>query len=462
MAVRTLLTAVLAGVLGSAAAALTLGLWPSPALAAEVTEVATAFDDAPIVDARVGRGFLFRLQLGYELERHTAAIKREVESAKALVPGVLETFKDLRYASMRHIIDLRAEIGLFHNLSFHVGLPIIVADTRSLSFDQDSDSPCVFPPEPDPTCVNAQNSTTVRDGLLPPTGFDAENAGQGFAADQATIFRGPRRSGVDQLHLGITWAPLHQRRDDTKPIWTLGFEARVAVGNEMTFDRANPAANTSVGRGVDEFRFTTAFSHRFRYLDPYMSLYYQLAKGRASSLFKDYGRGQTVVDPPQQAGLLFGFEAIPWEKPAKQQRLSIDIAGQFHAIFRGRDYSEVWEMLASSPPLTKAMEEGGKPEAFSGITDVQNYASVGFRAGIGLRLGRYAKLRTSFGLTYQTPHFLTSADAGKDKNGNHIVDPTIPDEVNPLYRQLIDLPGHRYKADESLTFRFFLSGEFLY
>ena len=41
--------------------------------------------------------------------------------------------------------------------------------------------------------------------------------GAGFTGTDPTVFRGPTRHGLDQIELGLQWAPMNQRRDDTKP-----------------------------------------------------------------------------------------------------------------------------------------------------------------------------------------------------------------------------------------------------
>ena len=72
------------------------------------------------------------------------------------------------------------------------------------------------------------------------------------------MFRGALRgaqggSGADAFdtfNLGLTWAPLSQARDDTKPTWTISFESQISIGNIMKFDRAAPEANHGVSEGV--------------------------------------------------------------------------------------------------------------------------------------------------------------------------------------------------------------------
>ena len=44
---------------------------------------------------------------------------------------------------------------------------------------------------------------------------------------------------------GFVWAPMNQRRDDTKPTWVLGVELRMAVGKIARFDRLRHASGST-------------------------------------------------------------------------------------------------------------------------------------------------------------------------------------------------------------------------
>src|SRR5437762_3390441 len=94
--------------------------------AAEVTDVASAFDkDNP---------FDFRLRVGYEFSSKTAAIKREHEGNPS--QQQIDLFKDLVYTQTRHTLSLRAEFGIYVDLMFSVDLPFVLSDNRSLSYDK--------------------------------------------------------------------------------------------------------------------------------------------------------------------------------------------------------------------------------------------------------------------------------------------------------------------------------------
>src|SRR5262249_12137473 len=145
----------------------------------------------------------------------------------------LTTVRDLSYKQYSHTLTPRLAVGIYHDTFFTAALPIVIQQGNELH-----------------TLGERAYSTTVTDGLLPETGFDARDPGTPTPGD--LLFRGPNRHGLDQIHLGLGVAPLNQARDDTKPTWKIGAEVRLAIGQIMKFDRMAPTANTGVSRGVHE------------------------------------------------------------------------------------------------------------------------------------------------------------------------------------------------------------------
>src|SRR4051794_21197105 len=173
------------------------------------------------------------------------------------------------------------DFGILWDVGLHIDAPLVLADNRHLDFDQSADSGCIFPGQMGtPTCVNQQNSTLLRDGILPGYGNTSEwglNSATGAPFTKGTqVFRGPTRKGFQDLGLGLTWAAFNQLRDDTRPTWTLSFDARLDVFKDMRFNPGNPGANTAVGLGYHQFIWSTFVSKRFRYFDPYFGAWYML------------------------------------------------------------------------------------------------------------------------------------------------------------------------------------------
>lgn len=444
------------------AIATVVGIGASARLAAAGphTDIASAFDEGDAFDLFVSFDYI----LGF----HNAKIRRENVGAPGTTPdSPLPLQDDLKYTSTQHTLVPRIAIGVFHDLNISAALPIVISNSRSLSLDGTSRT----------------SSSTIVDGLLPMNGFNADDLATGFPSGNE-IFRGPTRAGLDQVHLGITWAPMNQARDDTKPTWKLGAEARIAIGSAMKLDRSNPDANTGVGRGVHEVYLWTSIAKRSGWAEPFVEFWWRAPFATTDdSAFIEPGFGQRRTAAQQHAGTRFGFEAIVWEKPPEKTRVSFDVSARLEAHFEGRAYTEMWEVFAFAGDAT-----GGGPlildrdptnaglQALShpGVSNVENYLSFAGRLGVRAELGEKVRLGMSFEYVRQQAHIISFADAGVDKptcggsvttgceaDRNDVVNPGT-DEVNPLHVPLVDVVGHRYRVSASSDFLFLVDAQFLF
>ena len=457
------------------------------ASAAEATRVVSAFDD----DNR----FDFNLTLSFLHEAKSAFIKREqaVTLTNAAGDSVTrnELVKDLQYKQTRNVLGLRADFGVLRDVGFHVEAPIVLTDDRELDFDQSlgGDCPNNFPGQvPIPTCVNGQNSTARLDGIgsypgmmssASNYGLDAKHNRQ-YQAPSQTYFSGPTRSGIEYLGLGLDWAIFNQVRDDTKPTFKVGFDTRLDVSKDMRFDPLNPGGNTAVGLGYHQLIWSTTVSKRFRHFDPYFGAWYMLPVRSNGSPFQKYPvGGQTAVEPQQQAGVQMGFEQIAWERPSVQQRVTVEFRAHMQEHFYGRSHTELWEALSGSPQcatdVTKCRADpsmaganygidfdGNTPSPHPGVTETEAYASFGGNAGVNIQVGRYIRFRGVVGLTIDTPHFITFANAGVDKDGSGAVELTNPNEKNPTYREIIDNPGRRFRVEGTQIWSGMVEGSLMF
>lgn len=445
---------------------------------AEVTRVATAFEEGNPFDIHFG--------VAYDFNFKQAAVLREWNRGAGDDSNRL--VKDLLYRQFRHTVTPTLEIGLWHDLALYTTLPVILTDSRNYSFDQRPDD-CVFGDSPEANCVNKANSTTIRDGIIPEGGFDATNSadpfGQYTGDSTELIFNGPVRRGLDQLHIGLKYGILSQRTRSHMPNWLIGLEGRFAVGRAMTFSRditnSEPQGNTRVGRRIHELGVWTALSRRYRFLDPYFTAYWMQALRASGSLFEDYSSvgSQGSVNPQSSAGMTFGSEIVPWERASKGMKVSVYLSGSAILHYGGRGYSEIWELLADSPAMvgsndptqadrcdrTLAMQsaaanpgsssyltEGGNAcDKFEGITDLQDYGTFGFDGGLNLHLGKHARINLGVKANTDTRHFVTftsrgDADASPNGDPERVDQETI--EVNPLRRDVVDNVGRRYLIDD--------------
>ncbi len=458
-----------------------------PARAAEVTRVVSAMDG----DNR----FDFNLTASWLHEVNSSFVKRELASSSS--PGSL--IKDMKFAQTRDILNLRADVGVLWDVGLHVDLPLVLQDVSSLNFDQSEGAGCTFPNNPSgdtPTCVDQTNATMIRDGIVPVTrnqttgeitswGLDAQHNGRQYMPDPlnpaqspTNVFQGPARKGFQYLGLGLTWAPFNQARDDTKPTWTLTFDALLDVFKDRRFDPGNPGGNTAVGQGYHQFVWSTFVSKRFRWFEPYFGAWYMLPARTNGSPFQKYGPTQTSVNPQQMAGAMIGVEQIAWENPRGDQRVVIEARAHVEEHFFGRGRSEIWEPLAgnsacnvntaSDPSICRpnidldTNADGIIDTPNPGITAIENYATIGGDFGLNVQVGRYIRFRSLFGLRSDMPHLLTADGAGVDLPPDAGVDPANPMEANPAYRQAIDLPGRRFRVEGSKIWTLFIQGSMMF
>jgi hypothetical protein len=434
------------------------------ARAAEVTRVVSALDDDNAFDFNVTAAWLHESKSGF--------IKRE-----GLDPaGNPALLKDLQFSQTRDLLSLRLDFGILWDVGIHVEAPLVLADNRHLDFDQSAGSGCTYPPAPNPTCVNQSNSTILSSGILPSdaNSWGRNQNGQSYTSG-SRVFQGPTRSGFESLNLGITWAAMNQRRDDTRPTWTLNFDAKLDVFKDMRYDAGNPAANSAVGPGYHQFVWSTFISKRFRYFDPYFGAWYNLPVRTNGSIYQQFdGGNQTAVNPSQRAGVIAGVEQIAWENPRADQRVTVEFRAHADQHFYGRGASEMWEALAGNQKCTTP----GTPECrpgidynlgdttampYPGVTEIQPYGSFGGDLGLNVQVGKYARFRGLFGLLIDEPHYITYSGTGVDRNGDGRVDsdPGSP-EANILYRDSIDAPGRRFKVEGTQVWSLYLEGSLMF
>jgi hypothetical protein len=198
------------------------------------------------------------LTLDYEYEQDSSHVRRELVGPSVPANGPIPVERDLVFQQVTHTITPRLELGLSHRIWLYGALPIVIDQERQLGYD---------------TGVSAATSSTIADHFFPAAGLDAQAPGS--APPDGLLFRGVDRHGLDQVHVGLALAPLEQIKDDTKPTWKLGAEARVAVGGVMKFDPGDPSGNTHVGSGVDEVRLWTSVDRRLAWAEPWFEAFWQ-------------------------------------------------------------------------------------------------------------------------------------------------------------------------------------------
>jgi hypothetical protein len=406
------------------------------------------------------RHVLFDLEYRYELDSSTVA--REGVGVGSGASDPIRRTNDLKFNQFRHVLTPRADIGVFRDTWLSIALPITITQSRELKLADG---------------ITRDVSTTLRDGLLPPGGFDARDPNTAPAGDM--VFRGVSRAGLDQVHLGLGVAPMNQDRDDTKPTWKMRAELLLAVGSTMKFNALDPGSETGVGRGVHEVRVSTSFDKRYRWSEAWFELFWQRPIATTSgSLFANPGYGASNTALSQLAGLSAGLELYAVNDKVTGNKISFDIGGKTTAHFEGREYTEMWEVFAfagdsrGTGPLIldrDPLNDGTQAMNHPGITNVENYLETTGRFALRAALGNNVRFGAVLDLTWKTDHAISFADAGVDlptcgtasgaceNDDNDLVDPGSQ-EVNPLHSQIIDLVGHRYLSQDNFSFSIGVQG----
>ena len=370
-----------------------------------------------------------QVSVAWQHEQSSASIRRELVEPT----GVL-LINDVRYRQTRDSLLLRGEVGLVRDLSFFVGLSLVIADDRRLAFDKPGECAAAACPE-----------TLLRDGILPGDpntswGIDAEKGGR-FQAPSTEVFRGPTRSGLEYLALGLRWAAMNQTRDLTKPTWVLGLESRFSVAQDQRFDPADPSANRGVGVGYHQLILSSVFSRRFGAFEPSMGGWFMQPLLTSASVYRNHGSGRYGT-AQRRAGGDIGMEATVWQDVARRARIALELDGHIEYRLEGLAQSELWEPLSGDPRCaTDATRcRPGIDVDGAGATGVVRspaYGLFGGDAGFSSHIGRHARLRGLFGLRWHQGRFLTDGQSG-----------------NAVY----DVPGRRFRVEDQIAWLVFLNG----
>jgi len=416
----TRLTSLFAGLLLLACLAL-------PARGAEITTVMSSADQGDPFD-----GWLYQ---SYQWQLRKSRITREYIKTDPGIGNSLGFAKELDSERTIHSIDINARFGLYKGLELFFVFPIVISDSTNLEFPAD---------------VGPDNSTVAPKGK--PSLFDMPNGGT-------------KRSGFGDMSLGIRYAPFEQWRDEYYPTWLIGFTYTIPTG------KIKRADNSAVGAGIHTLKLETVVSRRIRFAEPYFGLSGNLRIPSSNSLFKKYGPSQDKIWPGSDLGLTLGVEFFPWDAPRadgkKARYFSIDIGVSAVYTFQGRAYTDLFEAFGSSSctGLTSCTGNSNKgltqydrtlgndpnPEItfMDGITTVGAYGTYSAWAGFNLQPIEYFSISFRFTYSYETAHYLTYSNVGRDLDGLKGVEykNSLGDnEYNPVYNSTVDDPGHRFKS----------------
>lgn len=433
-----------------------------------LSKVATANEFTDVIDSfdiETGDMFDLNFSVGYLLEHRSGTVSRETTQDRAQEGDFYGYRNMFKYKQVRHILDMNLEVGLFRDVSLRFGLPLILSDTRTLT----------------------EHSDWVKDGR-PWRAADGQGNDALFGDfENDKSFNSSKRSGVDYFSFGLWANVLDQSREESFPTWTLFAEGHISIGSVMRASCAEDQGGCSdgmeniggVSRGVHEVKFGTRLSRRVGMFDPHFGIDAMVGfpKGNisdtdfyASSTSKS---GQINKLPPITGTMDFGMEIIPWEQPAKERRLVIGVgAGAvFHS--EGRDYTPLYDALGTSTYFNPdnydyvdfngngandGEDETTAATKWTGMTDVENYATIFGQVFVLVQPAKYVKFRIGGKWAHETSHFITKTDMCAIDLMDAISGSFSREECknyNYGYRPELDAPGARFRVEKTFVGSFF-------
>jgi hypothetical protein len=282
------------------------------------------------------------------------------------------------------------------------------------------------------------------------------------------------RAGFADVSFGLAWAPLSDKRDDTKPKWVLSFDYTMPTGLldktsvVKPWNAANIGEKGPVGDGAHRFTFATAISKRLGAIDPYLKFMYTYGLPSGNSVdncampdaqkaarlgySENCGTGpwtkeETGLKPPHVGGFLFGAEFFPYDNPEHSQSVSIDIQLGALYVSEGRSANEL-------------------SDAVGKLLYNEEYLTLGGSFGVYARAAKYVQLRLNASVYTDTEHFLTNEPVGKDLDGSCRGDASSrcvdldnhSGEISPTFDFRYDMPGRRFRITEVTVFQVMATG----
>lgn len=522
---------------------LSVALVPGVARAAEFTELLDAADDFDDLDESTWDPFDFNLEPSFRYEYSRAKISREapcvpekpfqgkenltkgeerIQKNPRLVidPGRCEEArtiynKEMDFTGTRAQLDLKLRAGIYKDLEFHVNVPYVFSSTRRLSYDNqspnsennvDAGNSSVDPRvncanEESGRCVESEARASFTNGADAATHVDELDQFGAYRFFELDTPQTYTRSGFAEPSLGLHWSMFNDERDDTKANLLLGMDYTMPIVPIATSE------NSAVGRGMHELDFTIASSKKFRWVEPYFGVHYNLPIASPESPIQEIDKdnqGQVFTRPPMSGDFTVGAEFIPYQDAAKGHRYGIDLRFRYGYVSEGRDYTPLFDHFAGSScngktigdvlpqfgddgRVTNAEDVGcawvvrqpsnaeNRPiydlstavdseDTFSadGIMTVEGHGNFAGLIGLYLQPTPNFQFKAMVELEHQQEHFLSNARTGRDSDNepndqDDTVDLEGADaaiERNPVYNPTFDSAGERFRVQAFNTWTF--------
>jgi hypothetical protein len=249
-------------------------LAPARARAAEITEVADAFDEKKPIQ--------IELEVSYRHFKRDTVLSRESLQNDAAGNKTTLLVDELSHAQVVDELGFRLAIGLFRDLELHLLAPLVLREQQTWRY----------------ATVNGQSveaTSTLKNNRIDISGcLKAGSCSDTAAPTPIVPVPGKSvRGGFRDPTIGIAWGPINQERElrlhpdlfpPGEPVstWVIGFDYTLPLPGEVDDPSKFGAASAEVAgasfpkrpelKKAHVFSLWTAFSKRYRAVDPYVAL----------------------------------------------------------------------------------------------------------------------------------------------------------------------------------------------
>ena len=185
--------------------------------------------------------------------------------------------------------------------------------------------------------------------------------------------------------------------------------------------------------------------------------------------------------------MIVGLEVIPWEIREKFQRIALDFRFTGTYVSEGRDYSELFDALGSSPAESlrspnyasyqedpdgagSVINENSQKVYVTGLTDVQQHGDYLLSTEFSFQAGEFIKFELGAGYRIIQSHMITydqpcnpnaegsAGEAGPCQSGSG----DQRGMPNPNYRRVINAPGRRFLVGTSTGLQAWLNASVMF
>jgi hypothetical protein len=429
--------------------------WASagPASAAEVTRLATAGEkDNP---------FDLEISVRWDRVQEDAQIRREraLDPTEAPPFGEIVNGRQLLYSRRSNAIVSRVAFGVYEDLELHVEVPYVLADDRTWKFDKVNGVPVdvAYDDDVSDNAIDAMNRPCP--GGVPCPMFPVPS----------TVYHGGK---LGDFVAGIAWGILNDAKDDSTASWVVGLDVTLptaelydpAKGRGTTnwiSPHAVPAESGPFGEKVWKFDLYTALSRRLGVFDPYVRAHFTSVRPSAKTYSNcDHaaelstnpvaqmtiagaencdaeswkGPGEAGARLPWMAGTIVGVEIVPFENPAKNQKVTIDVRGWMDYTSDSRFYNQ----------LTDAT---GK------LMFTEEHYTAGAELGLFMKASRSVRLEATAAYSKVSDHLLSGESLGRaGVEAGDMTGETSNPEMNPNFDWRYDAPGRRFRLVDAGVF----------